>query len=90
MREQRASIGQVRAATAHPAHRGVREVQPGRHLMLVRSGVSGIGGPTARDVRGRARPRTVRRIGPRPDRIAAWAVALGFLLVLAAVLSAHG
>jgi len=28
-------------------------------------------------------------VGPRPDRIASWAVALGFLLVLAAILSAH-
>jgi hypothetical protein len=30
-----------------------------------------------------------QRVGPRPDRIAAWAVALGFLLVVVAVLSAH-
>jgi hypothetical protein len=29
------------------------------------------------------------RVGPRPDRIAGWAVALGFLLVVVAVLSAH-
>jgi hypothetical protein len=28
-------------------------------------------------------------LGARPDRIAAWAVALGFLLVLAALISAH-
>ena len=33
-------------------------------------------------------PRTaVERIGPRPDRIVAYAVALGFLLVLIAVLT---
>jgi hypothetical protein len=40
----------------------------------------------------RARPpRTVgERIGPRPDRLAAWAVALGMLLILIAILTAHG
>ena len=40
---------------------------------------------------GRRRPRArpAQLVGPRPDRIASWAVALGFLLVLAAILSAH-
>ena len=72
--------------TAVPAvRRGVREVSPGRQLMLVRTGV-----PAAREERKRPRPRAVHRVGPRPDRIAAWAVGLGFLLVLVAVLSAHG
>jgi hypothetical protein len=28
-------------------------------------------------------------VGPHPDRIASWAVVLGFGLVLAALLSAH-
>jgi len=28
-------------------------------------------------------------VGPNPDRIASWAVVLGFMLVLAALLSAH-
>jgi hypothetical protein len=41
-----------------------------------------------------ARPRPPRRAyerhGFRPDRVAMWAVLLGFLLVLVAVLSAHG
>jgi hypothetical protein len=32
----------------------------------------------------------MERVGGRPDRIAAWAVALGFLLVVLAVLSSHG
>jgi len=41
-----------------------------------------------------SRPHRRRRsasewLGSRPDRIAAWAVALGFLLVAAAILSAH-
>ena|SRR6202035_5438358 len=72
-------------ATANPAtRRGVREIRPGRRLMLVESAVQPV-----RDSRRRSRPRAAYRVGPRPDRIAAWAVALGFLLVLAAVLSAH-
>jgi hypothetical protein len=41
------------------------------------------------DGRRRPRPRPAQLVGPRPDRIASWAVALGFLLVLAAILSAH-
>jgi hypothetical protein len=32
----------------------------------------------------------VDRVGPRPDRIASWAVLLGFTLVIAALVSAHG
>ncbi len=53
--------------------------------MLVRTGV-----PAERYSRRRPRRRAMHRVGPRPDRIAAWAVGLGFLLVLVAVLSAHG
>jgi hypothetical protein len=84
-RESRVQAG-VRAA-AMPARRGVREIRPGQRLMLVENDAS-----AAREARRRARPRprAVYGIGPRPDRIAAWAVLLGFLLVLAAVLSAHG
>lgn len=37
------------------------------------------------------RPRTAgERLGPRPERLAAWAVALGVLLILIAILTAHG
>jgi len=40
--------------------------------------------------RDRRPPRTVgERLGPRPDRVAAWAVALGVLLILIAILTAH-
>jgi hypothetical protein len=40
--------------------------------------------------RERRPPRTVgERLGPRPDRVAAWAVALGMLLILIAILTAH-
>jgi hypothetical protein len=70
--------------TVPVARRGVREIRPGQRLMLVENAT-----PPARDSRRRPRPRVVHRVGPRPDRIAAWAVALGFLLVLVAVLSAH-
>jgi hypothetical protein len=40
--------------------------------------------------RRRPRARPMERVGPRPDRVAAWAVALGFLLFAVAVLSTHG
>lgn len=43
-----------------------------------------------RRVRRRPPRRPVEHIGPRPDRIAAWAVAMGMLLVVLAMLSAHG
>ena len=53
-------------------------------------------GPAARDraearTPGRRRPQrtTTEWLGSSPDRIAAWAVALGFLLVVAALLSPH-
>jgi hypothetical protein len=39
--------------------------------------------------RPRRPPRTVgERVGPRPDRVAAWAFLLGLVLILIAVLSA--
>lgn len=79
-----------RAGSARPpiARRGTREVRPGRHLSVVRApGVT----PTEQAlVRRRPRRRMAQRVGPRPDRIAAWAVVLGFAMVLAAILSAHG
>lgn len=83
-RESRAQAGS-RGAVTPPARRGVREVRPGRRLMLVETAA-----PPARDSRRRPRPRAAQRVGPRPDRIAAWAVVLGFVLVLVAIMSAHG
>ena len=44
--------------------------------------------PTPR--RRRPAPRAADRVGDHPDRIAMWAVILGFVMVLAAILSAHG
>lgn len=93
-RERRASAARRisaggRASAVPAARRGVREIQPGQRLMLVETAA-----PRPRDARGRGarsrpRPRAAQRVGPRPDMIAAWAVALGFVLVLAAILSAH-
>jgi hypothetical protein len=58
----------------------------GRRTVVIR----GRGAEAAWTPRSRP-PRTVgERIGPRPDRLAAWAVALGMLLILIAVLTAHG
>jgi hypothetical protein len=85
-RERRAWIN-ARPAAVPAVQRGVREIRPGRRLVVVSdTGVA----PLRRDARKRPRRRVVQVVGPRPDRVAAWAVALGFLLVLAAILSAHG
>lgn len=52
----------------------------------VRDGEAHAGGAAHRR---RPRRSTAEWLGTRPDRIAAWAVALGFLLVVAGILSAH-
>src|SRR3954469_21048434 len=44
---------------------------------------------TGQTVAPRRRPVTSRRTNPRPDRIAAWAVALGLFLVFVAEATAH-
>ncbi|HEY2632875.1 MAG TPA: hypothetical protein VGI26_10925 [Solirubrobacteraceae bacterium] len=75
--------------TAFPAaQRGVREIRTGRRLTVASGATTAIRLP--RDARRRPRRPVSQVVGPRPDRVAAWAVALGFLLVFAAVLSAHG
>jgi hypothetical protein len=38
----------------------------------------------------RPRPRPAERLGPNPDRLAAWAFALALLTLLVAAISAHG
>jgi hypothetical protein len=59
----------------------VEEGEPGSRTSTTRRGASL---PTRR------RQRTAMEwLGHSPDRIAAWAVALGFLLVIAGILSAH-
>ena len=44
---------------------------------------------TGQTVAPRRRPSTASRVGPRPDRIAGWAVALGLFLVFVAEATAH-
>lgn len=85
-RERRARPG-VRPSAVPAVQRGVREIRTGRRLVVV--GDTAVA-PLPRAARRRPRRRVVQVVGPRPDRVAAWAVALGFLLVLAAILSAHG
>jgi hypothetical protein len=85
-RESRMAAG-TRATAMGMSQRGVREIRPGRRLILVESDAAAA---REAEARRRTRPRAPRGLGPHPDRIAAWAVLLGFLLVVAAVLSAHG
>ncbi len=58
-------------------------------LRLVESAPPSTDAEAVRRYRHRPRLNAVERMGSRPDRVAGLAVALGFLLVLAAVLSAH-
>jgi hypothetical protein len=85
-RELRAERG-LRPTVVPVVQRGVREIRPGRSLVVVSDTAVA---PLPRDARRRPRRRVAQVVGPRPDRVAAWAVALGVLLVLAAILSAHG
>lgn len=82
--ERRRTRESVTAPRSAP-RRGVRELRTGQRLTLVRSEPQ----DAVREQRRRPRPRPVQRIGPRPDRIAAWAVALGLLLLILSILSAH-
>jgi hypothetical protein len=84
-RERSRALGRPGAVGVPAMRRGVREVRTAKRLMLVDNGL-----PKAHEQRPRPRARPIERVGPHPDRIAAWAVALGFLLVLAALLSTHG
>ncbi|HEY3828898.1 MAG TPA: hypothetical protein VGL57_06855 [Solirubrobacteraceae bacterium] len=94
----RERIERRRAREGGPTRRGVRVVRPESRPTPVRlmSVDARLSASAARDAsagtrlaRRRPRPRPAQLVGPRPDRIASWAVALGFLLVLAAILSAH-
>lgn len=78
----------LRAPRRTAPRRGVRELRTGPRLTLVRTEAPDLAEQT--QLRRRPRLRAAQRIGPRPDRIAAWAVALGVLLLVLAVLSAHG
>jgi hypothetical protein len=50
---------------------------------------SGAGASAPAETRRRPRRTGAEWLGEHPDRIAAWAAALGFLLVLAAIISSH-
>jgi hypothetical protein len=86
-RRARESAGGVRSSA--PRRRGVREVHTGPRLSLVAAHPQDEAVVGRHDRRRRPRPRPVQRIGPRPDRIAAWAVGLGLLLLVLAILSSH-
>ncbi len=84
------------AVNALPADAPVLPSAAPRTAGVARGGVAGrrtvrIGGRPGEHHRASERrrpPRTVsERLGPRPDRIAAWACALGFLLILIAILT---
>ena len=95
----RERIERRRAREGAPVRRGVRVVGPQARSLPVRlvsadaqvsaGAAHGARRASRQAARRRPRPRPAQLVGPRPDRIASWAVALGFLLVLAALLSAH-
>jgi hypothetical protein len=72
---------------AHAAIDTLARPAEGRRTVVIR----GRGAePAVLARRDRRPPRTVgERLGPRPDRVAAWSVALGVLLILIAILTAH-
>lgn len=86
VRELRPISGVARAAPwPQPAReRSPARGRPARERLLGRTRL-----PANGRMPRRPRPRMARRVGPRPDRIAAWAVWLGLVLVVVAVLSAR-
>lgn len=87
-------VDEVRFDDAHDARLEasteeiVRGTQEGRRTVKIGGRPAEFYGPPAR---ARQRPpRTVHeRLGPRPERIAAWAFALGLLLILIAIVTAN-
>jgi hypothetical protein len=67
--------------TGHPARAATR-----MHLVADASEAR----PVSASSRRRPPRSVAERIGGRPDRIAGWAVLLGFALVLVTILTAHG
>jgi hypothetical protein len=66
----------------------VRGTQAGRRTVKIAGRPAEFYGPPAR-ARHRPPPSFHERLGPRPERIAGWAFALGMLLILIAVLTAN-
>jgi len=60
-------------------------LEEGEHASRASAGGRGGASPPSR----RRSRTTAEWLGSSPDRIAAWAVALGFLLVIAGIISAH-
>lgn len=59
---------------------------PGRHTVTIRGQVA----PPRRETARRRPARTpAERLGARPDRVALWAVLMGFFLILVAATSGH-
>jgi hypothetical protein len=87
-------VDQARLEEAHdasfdaPTEEIVRGTQEGRRTVKIGGRPTEFYGPPAR---ARQRPpRTMQeRLGPRPERIAAWAFALGLLLILIAIVTAN-
>jgi len=79
--EPTASRGPSRAATAWAEGRTPLRAapDPSRRTVTI----------TGQTVAPRRRPVTASRVGPRPDRIAGWAVLLGLFLVFVAEATAH-
>jgi hypothetical protein len=85
-----APVASADALEPAPAHTGeiVRGGQAGRRTVKIGGRPTEFHGPPAR-----ARQRPPRalheRLGPRPDRVAMWAFALGILLILIAIATAN-
>ncbi|HEV2813465.1 MAG TPA: hypothetical protein VGW10_09460 [Solirubrobacteraceae bacterium] len=85
-----------RADAAEPRRRerpSPAEPKPQRRTIEIRGqvdrvhGVAPISSPGPQRIRGR---RADERVGPRPDKVALWAVLLGLLLILVAAMSSPG
>jgi hypothetical protein len=86
LRDEPFAAGDDRANT--PGEQPLRGGQPGRRTVKI-GGRPGEFAPLDRPARRRP-PKTVgERVGPRPDRVAMWAVALGLVLILIAVATAQ-
>jgi hypothetical protein len=75
-------------APAGPAARA--EPLPARRTVKIQGRGAERNLPLTYDSRRRPPQRAYERTGFRPDRVAMWAVMLGFVLVLIAIISAHG
>ncbi|MHB1810430.1 MAG: hypothetical protein ACYCU0_14225 [Solirubrobacteraceae bacterium] len=97
LRREREGDGDASPSGSAPAprarRRGVREVRGVARLALTGPEAAPSARPVAEPAqssRRRPRPRPIERLGPRPDMIAAWAVVLGIVLLLLAILTSHG